>query len=66
MRFWIMELSDFSAVVGSCGIKVPQAHVTQSVCPIVSFERILEEKLGGPVGIHRLSRGIFRDRNLCG
>src|SRR5580658_6486271 len=59
-----MEFSNLSALVGSGGVEVAQAHVAQSVRPIVSFERILEEKFGSPVGIDRLPRRIFGDRNF--
>jgi hypothetical protein len=64
VRFRIVQLSNFAALIGSSRVEIAQAHGPQTICAIISFQRILKEELGSPVGIHRLPRRIFRDGNF--
>src|SRR5882724_6642906 len=56
-----MQFPNFAARVGSCGVEVAQAGVTQAVGIVVRLQRMLEEQLGNAVGIHWLARDGFVD-----
>src|SRR5438270_3990437 len=54
MRFRVVRLADSACLVRSCCVEVTKTGITQVVGPIVSFERVLAEKLRRAIRVHRL------------
>src|SRR5262245_617735 len=64
MRFGRVVLPDFSVGIGSCGIEITKAGVTQSVCACVPAQDLLDEQLRFAVRTDRSLRVIFGDRQF--
>ncbi len=64
MALRFVQFANLSTLIGPGGVKVAQSGKTQAVCPVISFERILEKQFRNAIRIHRLPRNILRNRHL--
>src|SRR6185312_14467694 len=65
-RLAFMNFAQLAAFVRAGGIEIAQRRGSDAIRAIVSLQRVLEEELGGPIGIHRVLDGLIRNGNLLG
>src|SRR6478736_2493163 len=61
MGFWFVKFTNGSVLIGSCGVEVSEAYVTEPVGAGISLQRILECQFCGSVWVHWITRGVFSD-----
>lgn len=66
VRLRIVQFADFATLVGTRGIEISQPDGPQAIGAFVSFQSILKEELGDPIGVDRLARCILRNGDLRG
>ena len=66
MRFRLVHFADFAFRIGAGRVEVPRRHPLQAVRNSVPMKHALDKQLGFAVGVHRLLRFRFGDRNCIG
>ncbi len=62
MGFRPVPFAGFAVGIGAGGVEIAQSDVTQSVAPGEVAKNPLDRLLGDPIGIDRVLRMLFRDR----
>src|SRR5947208_15675043 len=61
MRLGFVQFADRTALIRSGSVEVAKADVFQAISATIGLEGQFEGELGCAVGIHRLTRSLFRD-----
>src|SRR5579862_77010 len=64
MRLGIVQLTNFTALIGARRIEISQADITKCIGASVGLKRLFKKQFRYTIRVHRLAGNVFCDRNL--